>query len=77
MGIKEFISFLNQLEDSKIFYKLDKVRNDGIMVEVVVQGQRWEIEFMEDGSVEIEKFISDGNIYDVHQLEVLLRDFSD
>ena len=47
------------------------------MVEVAVPGQRWEVEFMEDGSVEIEKFISDGRYYDGAELEVLFRDFSD
>lgn len=47
------------------------------MVEVAVPGQRWEIEFMEDGTVEIEKFISDGDYYDEQELEVLLRDFAD
>ena len=59
MDIKEFINLLNRLEENKIFYKLDKVRNDALMVEVVVPGQRWEVEFMEDGTVEIEKFLSD------------------
>ena len=77
MGIKEFIDFLNKLEDNKIFYRLNKVRNDAIMVEIAVPGQRWEVEFMEDGSIEIEKFISDGDIYNVKELEALFKVFSD
>lgn len=35
------------------------------MVEIVVPGQRWVIEFMDDGTVEIEKF------YDEKEWEVL------
>ena len=31
------------------------------MIEVAVPGQRWEIEFMEDGTIDIEKFISHKN----------------
>lgn len=77
MELKEFTHFLNKLEDSNIFYKLDKVRNEAIMVEVVVSGQRWEVEFMEGGTVEIEKFISDGDFYDVKEIETLFKDFSD
>lgn len=77
MEFKEFIHFLNNLEDSNIFYKLDKVRNEAIMMEIVVPGQRWEVEFMEDGTVEIEKFIGDGDFYDSKEIEVLFRDFSD
>ena len=35
----------------------------------------WEVEFLEDGTVEIEKFISDGDIYNA--IETLLNHFSD
>ncbi|MCZ8519728.1 MULTISPECIES: hypothetical protein [Paenibacillus] len=77
MSLRELIAFLNKLEDSKIFYKLNKVRNEAIMVEVAIPGQRWEIEFLEDGTVEVEKFINDGNFYDVKELESLFKDFSD
>jgi hypothetical protein len=75
--LKELIHFINKLEESNIFYKLNKVRNEAIMVEIAVPGQRWEVEFMEDGTVEIEKFISDGDFYDVKELDTLFKDFSD
>ena len=74
--IKSLITFLETLEERGIYYKLDKIR-DSILVEVTVPGQRWEIEFMNDGSIEIEKFLSDGTIFDGDELEVLFRDFSD
>ncbi|WP_433957020.1 hypothetical protein [Cytobacillus horneckiae] len=77
MEIKAIINFLNKLEGSNIFYKLSKVRNEAILVEIAVPGQRWEIEFMEDGTVEIEKFISDGEYYDVKEIERLYKDFID
>jgi len=47
------------------------------MIEVVVPGQRWEIEFIEDGTIDIEKFISDGSFYGEEELEVLINEFSD
>ncbi|MGG4470696.1 hypothetical protein [Niallia sp. Man26] len=77
MELKEFIRFLNRLEQNDIFYKLDKIRNDAVLVEIAVPGQRWEVEFMEDGTVEIEKFISDGDFYDVKEIEILIKEFSD
>ncbi|WP_217269738.1 hypothetical protein [Neobacillus endophyticus] len=77
MGIKDLIDFLNNLEEGNIFYKLNKVRKEAIMVEIAVPGQRWGVEFMEDGSVEIEKFISDGEFYDVNEIETIIKDFSD
>ena len=77
MELKEFIAILNKLEENSIFYKLNKVRNEAIMVEVAVPGQRWEIEFLEDGTVDIEKFISDKDMYDVNELETLFKKFGD
>ncbi|SMQ77832.1 hypothetical protein SAMN05444673_3094 [Bacillus sp. OV166] len=77
MGIKELINFLNKLEESNIFYKLNKVRDEAIMVEITVPGQHCEVEFMNDGTVKIEKFISDGDFYDVKEIEILSNDFSD
>jgi len=73
----ELNSFLNKLEEKKIYYRLNKVRSESIMVEVVVPGQRWEIEFMDDGDIEIEKFIGDGKYYDKEELEILFKDFPD
>jgi hypothetical protein len=73
--LTELNNFLNQLEDKNIFHRLSKVRGESIMVEVAVPGQRWEVEFMDDGTVQIEK--CNGDFYDARELEILFRDFSD
>lgn len=70
------IEFLNELDDRKIYYRLNKVR-DSIMVEIAVPGQRWEVEFFADGSIEVEKFISDGTLFDKSELENLFANSSD
>lgn len=51
-GLRELITFLNKLEDDNIFIK---VRNEANMVEVAIPGQRWEIEFLEDGTVDVDQ----------------------
>ena len=76
-NLKNINEFLNMLDEKKIYYQLNKIRPDGIMIEVAVPGQRWEIEYMEDGTIEIEKFISDGSFYGAEELNVLLDQFSD
>lgn len=58
------LAFLDELEKNKFAYKLDHVRN-ALMVIVNVPGERWEVEFFEDGEIEIERFISTG----VHKIE--------
>jgi hypothetical protein len=73
--MEKLIEFLNKLEDVKIYYKLDKVR-EAIMVEIAVPGERWEVEFMEDNMVQVERFKSNGEIKDESELEILFKDFS-
>lgn len=75
--MKRIIEFLNRLEENKIFYSISKIRNESILIEVAVPGERWEIEFMENGEIEIEKFISDGTIFNEDELEILFKKFSD
>lgn len=47
------------------------------MVEVAVPGERWEIEFHEDGKVGVEVFAGKGIIQGPDLLEELFRRFSD
>lgn len=75
-SLTKLIDFLEELDEAKIYYRLNKIR-DSILVEVAVPGERWEIEFMKDGSIVIEKFKSDLEIYDESEIKILLRDFMD
>jgi hypothetical protein len=43
------------------------------MVAVAVPGKRWEIEFIDDGSIEVEVFRSDGRIGDRAEIEQLFE----
>ena len=56
--------FLDRLERAKLRYRLDRRRPEFLMVEVQVAGEKWEIEFGQDGDIEIEPFRSSGDIYD-------------
>lgn len=71
--LENLISFLNKLDELKIYYRLNKIR-DSILVEVPIPGQRWEIEFMPDGSMEIEKFITEGVIHDGTEVDKLFTE---
>jgi hypothetical protein len=69
---ERLIIFLNSLEQQNITYDLAHNRDEAIMVTVALPGQRWEIEFLTDGSIEVEKFVSNGEIYDESILEHLM-----
>ena len=66
------LDFLNKLEENHIYYRLNKVR-DAIMVEVAIPGERWEVEFLRDGSIEVEKFITTAEIEGAPALDTLFK----
>jgi hypothetical protein len=69
--------FIEELERAAIHYRLDRHRENSIMVVVAVPGERWEVEFLADGSIEVEKFISEGEIYGEEALVELLAEYAD
>src|SRR5215467_2891779 len=70
-------AFLRGLERGEIHYTLQSCRDAAIMVLVTVPGERWEVEFLVDGSVEIERFISNGEIYGEETLGELFMKYTD
>lgn len=71
------LSFLNDLRAAKIHYRLGHARDETILVEIAVPGERWEVEFFADGSLEVEVFRSNGEILGEEALEQLLARHSD
>lgn len=66
------LMFLNQLEQARMSYALAHQRDEAVMVTVAVPGERWEVEFWADGSVEAERFVSHGEIEGEEALNDLL-----
>lgn len=73
----KLMQFLDYLEKSKISYKIERNRDEAMMVLVTVPGERIEIEFLTDGSIEVERFISDGEIYEEKHLNDILNQYSE
>jgi hypothetical protein len=63
-GFTKLTTFLCDLERQKIDYGLAHHRDEAMMVMVALPSQRWEIEFFDNGSVEVERFVSAGSIED-------------
>jgi hypothetical protein len=75
--LAELLGFLQKLQGVKIHYRLEHYRDEALMVLIAVPGQRWEVEFLEDGSVEVERFLSAGKIEAGEALDELFSKFSD
>lgn len=76
--LSKLTKFLDRLDQADMHYTLSSVREGAVLVGVTVPGERWEVEFMADGDVEIEVFKSDGEIHDDSIIEELFsRDSED
>ncbi|HRJ44661.1 MAG: hypothetical protein KJZ86_04170 [Caldilineaceae bacterium] len=76
-SMKKLTAFLFQLDAERIEYSLAHQREDAVLVAVAVPGERWEVEFFGDGSVEVERFVSSGEIYDEDILQVLFDRYTE
>jgi hypothetical protein len=75
--VRKILDFLDRLEAANIFYRLDHVR-DSIMILIAVPGERWEVEFFDDGGVDVEVFRSAGDIsHDSSVLDELIATHQD
>src|SRR6516165_438413 len=74
--LSQLLDFLEQLEKAKIGYSLRHSREDALMVEIRVPGELWEVEFLRDDEIEIERLRSNGRIEDASLLDVLFAKYS-
>ena len=72
----KLIAFLERLEEAKIAYTLGHFSYDAIMVTIVVPGEHWEVDFLDDGEIYVERFAGNGKIYDESVLEELFANHS-
>ena len=76
-SISDLLTLRRRLSDAQIHHRPTRFRDDAVAVEVIVPGERWEIEFLEEGTVEVERFTSDGTIQGSSALDDLFSRFSD
>jgi hypothetical protein len=65
------LAFLERLDQAKIPYSMRHSRDDAIMVVAYAPGEYWEIDFLEDGNIEVERYRSNGHIDDESVLDHL------
>ena len=71
------LDFIRKLDAATIAFDLRRSRYDALMVSINVPGERWEVEFLEDDEIEVERFCSNGEIGDEKWLDDLFARFSD
>ncbi len=68
MKMDDFIDFLRHLDKHNIPYDIDRTGDDYVMVNIDIPGERWEVNFSDDGEVAAERF---GNMGDVAGQEIM------
>lgn len=76
-NLNNVLTFLNKLEEGKLYFTLCRSRPEAIMVKVEVPGEYWEVEFFPDGNVEVERFKSNGEIFGVEALQELFSKYAE
>ena len=71
----ELYRMIRLLERERVHYRLDRHRDDSVMITATVVGERVEIDVLEDGHVECSRFRGNEDVEgDVPALEALLRE---
>jgi hypothetical protein len=60
MVLSTATEFRRELERRHVAHEFRIVRDEVLMMSVAVPGERWEIEFFDDGRIELERFVSQG-----------------
>jgi hypothetical protein len=71
------LALLERLDQARIPYSMRHSRDDAVMIVAFAPSEYWEIEFLEDGEVAIERYRSNGHIDDESVLEELFALWSD
>lgn len=60
----KLLTFVQKLEAARIPFQMKKTLEDAIGVLAFAPGEYWEVDFLENGEVYVERFRSDGRILD-------------
>jgi hypothetical protein len=74
---QDIYDWVSKLKRANIHFAVATFRDDALMLQISVPGERWEAEFFPDGTVEVERFRSDGRIAGADALDELLHKHAD
>lgn len=71
MKWEKLMEFLERLQDAEMEYELKHSRDDAVSVWVDAVTEKWEVDFVTDGSIDVEVFTSDGSVLDEDSFDEL------
>lgn len=70
------LGFLEDLRRTGLRFRMERSRDQSVMVPFAIPGCYWEVEFFADDHVEVERFRSTGKIEDADTLDRLLAEYA-
>ena len=75
--VRRFQTVILNLRAAQIHFTLSTHREDALSILATVPGERWEIDVLDDGEVDFERFVSDGEIGDAAALDELIPRYAE
>lgn len=76
-AFRTLMGILQRLDAAKIHHSLSSYRTDAVSVTAVVPGERWEIDVLESGEVDFERFKTSGDLGDENELKECIQTFAE
>ncbi len=73
----KLMEVIRALEAARIHYRVTYHRYDAVTIEATVPGERWEIDVLEDGGVDFERFVSAGGVTGEAEMKQLVARFAE
>jgi hypothetical protein len=74
---EKVLALVERLKQAGIWHETACYREGALSVIIRVPGAYWEVDFLADGDVDVERFVSKGDIEDESALDELFAQFSE
>jgi hypothetical protein len=71
------VKIIKLLQAAKIHYTPSEYREDAVSILATVPGERWEIDILEDGEVDFERFVTAGGVTGETELKQFIAKFAE
>ena len=76
-AVNTLTNLIRQLEAAQIHFELARYRDDSVSIRATVPGERWEIDVLDDGTIDFERFVSTATIGDETDLAAFIQQYSE
>lgn len=73
----KLMDIIRRLEAAQIHFAVTHYRAGAVSIQATVPGERWEIDVLDDGRVDFERFVSTDDIQDEDVLHVAIAKFAE